>query len=46
MVVMVGGQLIVERIYSYAIPISVFITVLGGITALNVMLDDLENALL
>lgn len=31
MIVLVGGQLIVERIYSYAVPVSVFITVAGGI---------------
>ena len=30
MVVLVAGQLVVERIYHYAVPISVFITVGGG----------------
>ncbi len=38
MVVLVGGQLIVERVYSYAVPISVFITVGGGIYFLYLLL--------
>ena len=29
--VLVGGQLIVEQVYSYAVPVSVFITVGGGV---------------
>ena len=33
MIVLVGGQLIVEHIYVYAVPISVFITVGGGCTS-------------
>ncbi|MDO5152241.1 MAG: iron chelate uptake ABC transporter family permease subunit [Eubacteriales bacterium] len=39
MVVLVGGQLIVERIYSYAIPISVFISVFGGAYFLYLLLS-------
>lgn len=31
MIVLVGGQLIVEQVFTYAIPVSVFITVGGGI---------------
>ena len=31
MIVLVGGQLIVEHIYSYSVPVSVFITVGGGL---------------
>lgn len=38
MVVLVGGQLIVERVYVYSIPISVFITVFGGIYFLYLLL--------
>lgn len=38
MVVLAGGQLIVERIYSYVIPISVFISVFGGIYFLYLLL--------
>lgn len=38
MVVLVGGQLLVERVYSYAVPISVFITVGGGIYFLYLLL--------
>lgn len=38
MIVLVGGQLIVERIYSYAVPVSVFITVGGGIYFLYLIL--------
>lgn len=29
-IVLIGGQLVVERVFSYAIPVSVFITVTGG----------------
>lgn len=39
MVVLVGGQLIVERVYSYVIPISVFISVFGGIYFLYLLLS-------
>lgn len=38
MVVLVGGQLLVERIYSYAVPISVFISVFGGVYFLYLLL--------
>ena len=38
MIVLVGGQLIVERVYSYAVPVSVFITVGGGIYFLYLIL--------
>lgn len=38
MVILVAGQLIVEHVYSYAIPISVFITVGGGIYFLYLLL--------
>lgn len=38
MVVLVGGQLIVEHVFSYAIPVSVFITVGGGIYFLYLLL--------
>ena len=38
MIILVAGQLIVEHVYSYAIPISVFITVSGGIYFLYLLL--------
>lgn len=38
MIVLVGGQLIVERVYTYAVPISVFITVGGGLYFLYLLL--------
>ena len=38
MIVLVGGQLIVERVYAYAVPISVFITVGGGLYFLYLLL--------
>ncbi len=38
MVVLVGGQLIVERVYAYVIPISVFISVFGGVYFLYLLL--------
>lgn len=40
MVVLVGGQLIVERVYSYVIPISVFISVFGGVYFLYLLLTN------
>lgn len=40
MVVLVGGQLIVERVYSYTIPISVFVTVFGGVYFLYLILTN------
>ena len=38
MIVLVGGQLIVEHVYSYAIPVCVFITVGGGLYFLYLLL--------
>ena len=38
MAVLVGGQLIVEHVYSYAVPVSVFITVGGGLYFLYLLL--------
>ena len=38
MVILVAGQLLVEHVYHYAIPISVFITVGGGIYFLYLLL--------
>ena len=38
MIILVAGQLIVEHVCSYAIPISVFITVGGGIYFLYLLL--------
>lgn len=38
MLVLVGGQLLVEHIFSYAIPVSVFITVGGGLYFLYLLL--------
>ena len=40
MVVLVAGQLVVERIYHYAVPISVFITVGGGVYFLYLLLSN------
>ncbi|WP_455716027.1 iron chelate uptake ABC transporter family permease subunit [Anaerosporobacter sp.] len=40
MIVMIGGQLLVEHVFSYAIPISVFITVGGGIYFLYLLLTN------
>lgn len=40
MAVMIGGELIVERIYSYTVPISVFISVFGGIYFLYLLLRN------
>ncbi len=38
MLVLVGGQLIVEHVYTYAVPVSVFITVGGGLYFLYLLL--------
>ena len=38
MIVLVGGQLLVEHAYSYTIPVSVFITVGGGVYFLYLLL--------
>lgn len=40
MIVLVGGQLAVEHIFSYSIPVSVFITVGGGIYFLYLLLTN------
>ncbi|MDO4355346.1 MAG: iron chelate uptake ABC transporter family permease subunit [Clostridia bacterium] len=40
MIVLVGGQLIVEHVYSYTIPISVFISVGGGVYFLYLLLTN------
>lgn len=40
MIVLVGGQLVVEHIFTYTIPISVFITVGGGIYFLYLLLNN------
>ena len=38
MIVLVGGQLIVEHVYTYSVPVSVFITVGGGFYFLYLLL--------
>lgn len=38
MIVLIGGQLLVEKIFVYAIPVSVFITLFGGIYFLYLLL--------
>ena len=38
MIVLVGGQIIVEHVFTYAVPISVFITVGGGLNFLYLLL--------
>lgn len=38
MIVLVGGQLVVEHVYSYSVPVSVFITVGGGLYFLYLLL--------
>lgn len=40
MLLLIGGQLIVERVFRYAVPISVFITVGGGIYFLYLLLTQ------
>ena len=40
MAVLVGGQLIVEHVFTYSIPVSVFITVGGGIYFLYLLLTN------
>lgn len=39
MIILVGGQLIVERVFVYSIPVSVFITVGGGIYFLYLLFN-------
>lgn len=38
MLVLIGGQLLVEKVFSYSIPISVFITLFGGVYFLYLLL--------
>ena len=40
MIVLVGGQMIVEHIFTYSVPISVFITVGGGLYFLYLLLKS------
>lgn len=40
MLVLLGGQAVVEHVFSYAIPVSVFITVAGGIYFLYLLLTN------
>ena len=40
MIVLVGGQIIVEHVFTYAVPISVFITVGGGLYFLYLLLRN------
>ena len=40
MIVLIGGQLLVEHVFSYSIPVSVFITVGGGIYFLYLLLKN------
>ncbi len=42
MIVLVGGQLLVEHVFTYSIPVSVFITVGGGIYFLYLLLTRRE----
>ncbi len=44
MVILVAGQLLVEQIYSYTVPVSVFITVFGGIYFLYLLLRDRKES--
>ena len=40
MLVLIGGQAIVEHVFSYSVPISVFITVGGGLYFLYLLLTN------
>lgn len=40
MIVLVGGQLLVEHVFTYSIPVSVFITIAGGIYFLYLLLTN------
>ena len=40
MVVLVAGQLLVEQVFAFAVPVSVFITVIGGIYFLYLVLTS------
>ena len=38
MIVLIGGQMLVERVFSYAVPVSVFITIGGGLYFLYLLM--------
>lgn len=40
MAILIGGELIVERVYHYAVPISVFVSVFGGLYFLYLLLTN------
>lgn len=40
MLVLVGGQLLVEHVFSYSVPVSVFITLGGGVYFLYLLLRN------
>ena len=40
MAVLIGGQLLVERVFVYSVPVSVFITVGGGVYFLYLLLTQ------
>ena len=44
MIILVGGQLIVERVFTYTVPVSVFITFFGGIYFLYLLLTERRRA--
>ena len=44
MIVLAGGQTFVEHVYSYSVPVSVFITVFGGIYFLYLLLKERRKA--
>lgn len=44
MIVLAGGQTFVEHVYSYSVPVSVFITIFGGIYFLYLLLKERRRA--
>ena len=44
MIILVGGQLIVEQVFTYTVPMSVFITFFGGIYFLYLLLTERRRA--
>lgn len=44
MIILVGGQLIVEQVFTYTVPVSVFITFFGGIYFLYLLLAERRRA--
>ena len=44
MIILVGGQLIVEQVFTYTVPVSVFITFFGGIYFLYLLLTERRRA--